>query len=254
MPTTEERLPPACTFARSVLAEHDLDPEAVPEEAVEAAQQHMATCALCSQSTAPTTSTGTPRKKKKVRRAASGAPTAPAAPEHTPSSSPAEDPEPILRPESVSRQLVPVPMDEAKSEFTIVMTDMENGHLEDGTIDCLQCRQLLPEYAEALDNGQDVATLYPDIRDHLLTCESGCLVLLDVFRQDAKATRKYRRRPIRTPFGVIGWELTGFFRGGQITTSPMALAYGTLILLLLVATLGGYLGFMGNERLFHPSH
>ena len=43
----EERLPPACAFAISVLAEYEQDPEAVPEEAVEAAQQHMATCARC---------------------------------------------------------------------------------------------------------------------------------------------------------------------------------------------------------------
>ncbi len=44
---TEERLPSACAFAISVLAEHDQDPYIVPEEALEAAQQHMVTCARC---------------------------------------------------------------------------------------------------------------------------------------------------------------------------------------------------------------
>src|SRR5437762_339585 len=69
----EERLPPACAFAISVLAEHEQDPEAVPEEALEAAQQHMATCARCKDAsntqTIPT-ATPAPRKKKKVRRPA----------------------------------------------------------------------------------------------------------------------------------------------------------------------------------------
>ena len=33
----DEQLPPACAFAVSVLQERDLDPDSVPEEAVEAA-------------------------------------------------------------------------------------------------------------------------------------------------------------------------------------------------------------------------
>src|SRR2546423_3383114 len=69
----EERLPPACAFAISVLAEYEQDPEAVPEEAVEAAQQHMVTCARCKDAsntqTIPT-ATPTPRKRKKARRPA----------------------------------------------------------------------------------------------------------------------------------------------------------------------------------------
>src|SRR6266567_7204845 len=78
----EERLPPACAFAFSVLAERDLDPEAVPEEAVEAALQHIATCPRCKESppslvglanvpvTPAITKSIVSRKKKKVRRVA----------------------------------------------------------------------------------------------------------------------------------------------------------------------------------------
>ncbi|GAC1398220.1 MAG: hypothetical protein NVS4B12_00530 [Ktedonobacteraceae bacterium] len=43
---TEERLPPECAFAVSMLAERATDPDAVPEEAVETAQQYIATCSL----------------------------------------------------------------------------------------------------------------------------------------------------------------------------------------------------------------
>src|SRR5207247_9775941 len=43
----KEKLPPACAFAVSVLTDYDLEPDSVPEEAVEAAQQHMATCIRC---------------------------------------------------------------------------------------------------------------------------------------------------------------------------------------------------------------
>jgi len=102
-----------------------------------------------------------------------------------------------------------------------------------GPMNCVQCRQALTEYAEAMDNGENVTLLYPEVQEHLLACESGCLVLLDLFRQEAKASRKYRRRLVRDPFSAIGWELSGFFRGGQVPMSPMALAYGTLILLLV---------------------
>jgi hypothetical protein len=120
-------------------------------------------------------------------------------------------------------------------------------------IDCAQCRELLPEYVEALDSGKNVAELYPEVHDHLLVCDSGCLVLLDLFRQEARATRKFRRRPVRDPFSAIGWELSGFFRTGQIPMVPMALSYGTLILLLLIASLGAYLGIRWDDaRYYHP--
>src|SRR5579864_8634099 len=62
----DEQLPPACAFAVSVLEERDLDPDSVPEEAVEAAQHHMATCPRCLNAAA----ISTPRKKKKMRRVA----------------------------------------------------------------------------------------------------------------------------------------------------------------------------------------
>jgi hypothetical protein len=125
--------------------------------------------------------------------------------------------------------------------------------LLDGLIDCAQCRQVLPEYAEAMDSGQDVAGLYPEVHDHLLLCDTGCLVLLDFFRQDAKASRKYRRRPVRDPFSAIGWEVSGFFRTGQVPMVPMALAYGTLILLLLIASLSAFLAIRWDDgRYYHP--
>src|SRR5215469_10609915 len=60
----EEHLPPACAFAISVLQEREIDPDGVPEEAVEAAQQHLATCIRCLSSPPMIAA---PRKKKKRR-------------------------------------------------------------------------------------------------------------------------------------------------------------------------------------------
>src|SRR5437660_12869765 len=62
----DAHLPPACAFAISVLVERDMDPEAVPEEAVEAAQLHLTTCGRC---LASPPAISPPRKKKKPRRA-----------------------------------------------------------------------------------------------------------------------------------------------------------------------------------------
>ena len=61
----DQHLPPACAFAISVLVERDMDPDAVPEEAVEAAQHHLVTCVRCL-SSPPVISP--PRKKKRPRR------------------------------------------------------------------------------------------------------------------------------------------------------------------------------------------
>src|SRR5579863_9582815 len=61
----DQHLPPACAFAISVLVERDMDPDAVPEEAVEAAQHHLVTCVRCLASP-PVISP--PRKKKRPRR------------------------------------------------------------------------------------------------------------------------------------------------------------------------------------------
>src|ERR1051326_4299736 len=61
----DQHLPPACAFAISVLVERDMDPDAVPEEAVEAAQHHLVTCVRCLASP-PVLSP--PRKKKRPRR------------------------------------------------------------------------------------------------------------------------------------------------------------------------------------------
>jgi len=245
---TEERLPPACAFAVSVLAEHDTDPDAVPEEAVEAAQQHMATCARCLGAQAASAAA---RKRKKVRRGGLGSEYSgplvlePPPVEETPVSS-----EPSSPPLSALPS-VPKPSQE-QVEGTPAASPL--ALLADGTIDCQQCRSKLKEYTEAIDNGQNVSDLYPEVQEHLLTCESGCLVLLDIFRQEAKSTRKYRRRLVRDPFSVIGWEATGFFRGGQIPVSPMALSYGTLILLLFIASLSAFIGINWDDaRYYHPT-
>lgn len=253
---TEERLPPACAFALAVLAEYNLDPEAVPEEAVEAAQQHMETCARCSAAQATKTTSSTPRKKKKVRRMVE-APGHDAASVQTASNEAAltmvAD---ISEKQETTASIPPSAATETGRQVATIPQQPEEATAlalqEEAPIDCQQCRQLLPEYAEALDGNKNIAYLYPEIQAHLLTCESGCLVLLDFFRQEAKATRKYRRRPVRDPFSAIFWELTGFFRSGRITMAPMALAYGTLILLLLVASLAAYAGFTINDARYHP--
>ncbi|GAC1422112.1 MAG: hypothetical protein NVSMB54_00970 [Ktedonobacteraceae bacterium] len=245
----EERLPPACAFAVSVLAERDTDPDAVPEEAVEAAQQHMATCTRCVNAQA---AKSTQRKKKKVRRGGLGT-------EYT---GPLVLEAPIEEiATSTLEKIVPETHQEAPIKQQVSQTRRDTDTpsaalalLDDGTLDCRQCRSKLKEYAEALDNGQNVADFYPEVQAHLLTCESGCLVLLNIFRQEVKSTRKYRRRLVRDPFSVIGWEATGFFRGGQIPVSPMALSYGTLLLLLLVASLGAFLGISwDNARYYQPT-
>src|SRR5690242_7709386 len=82
----EERLPPGCAFAISVLQERETDPEGVPEEAVEAAQQHLATCIRCLSSPPMIAA---PRKKKKVRR--------PVEPEYAPTVAQAQTGEAVAR-------------------------------------------------------------------------------------------------------------------------------------------------------------
>jgi hypothetical protein len=248
---TDELLPPACAFALSVLADRDLDPDSVPEEAVEAAEQHIATCVRCLSSPATTSSA---RKKKKARRIAesdfyqSSAPSTlveePAEPVIIQPPSP---PPPLQRAAPVASERPAQPVALAP----VISPALQA--LSSEAITCQQCRQVLKEYAEAMDNGQHVEDLYPAVFDHLQICESGCLVLLDLLRQEARANRKYRRRPVRDPFRAIGWEVTGFFRGGQITATPMAISYGTLILLLLVASLAAYLAVAwDNARYYHP--
>jgi hypothetical protein len=269
--STEERLPPTCAFAVSVLVERDIDPDAVPEEAVEAAQHHMSTCVRCVNAHAlETLSHTTPRKKKKARRLAESEYGS-----HAISHRHADEPIPIISeqdshilpiapqppaPQSAQRTALQIaaPVVALPAPPTTIppLVSSSSETAADEPLDCQQCRKLLSEYAEAMDGGQNVATLYPEVHEHLLNCESGCLVLLDLFRQEAKATRKYRRRPVRDPFRVIGWQLTGFFRTGQIPVSPMALAYGTLLLLLLVASLSTYLGIRWDDARYYtaPRH
>src|SRR5713226_5458717 len=264
----KEKLPPACAFAVSVLTEYNQDPDAVPEEAVEAAEQHVATCVRCLSNTS-IDATIMAAKKKKVRESAYASqsdvqtplyepapfttvqmvqtPPRSPAPLATASASVASDPSPLSPPHPTSH-----PASQPAPQPTAPVPPPAEAPIE-GPIDCQQCRQILPEYAEAMDSGQNVAFLYPDVQEHLLSCEAGCLVLLDLFRQEAKANRKNRRRPVRDPFSVIGWEISGFFRGGQIPISPRALSFGTLIFLLLVASLSTYLSIRWDDaRYYHP--
>src|SRR5713226_2498235 len=263
----KEKLPPACAFAVSVLTEYNQDPDAVPEEAVEAAEQHVATCVRCLSNTS-IDATIMAAKKKKVRESAYASqsdvqtplyepapfttvqmvqtPPRSPAPLATASASVASDPSPLSPPHPTSH-----PASQPAPQPTAPVPPPAEAPIE-GPIDCQQCRQILPEYAEAMDSGQNVAFLYPDVQEHLLSCEAGCLVLLDLFRQEAKANRKNRRRPVRDPFSVIGWEISGFFRGGQIPISPRALSFGTLLLLLLVATFSVYFSIRWDDaRYYH---
>lgn len=258
----EERLPPACAFAVSVLAERDHDPDAVPEEAVEAALQHIATCPRCREAN----QSALPRKKRKGRRVAETAQsdalhqllneTSPllVQQETVPSRTQAQD-----KAASVREQQLPLtPLPASASTPASVQTpppptNSASSVIENAQTECQLCRQLLPEYVEVMESGQNVGELYPEIQAHLLTCEAGCLLVLDLLRQEAKATRKYRRRPVRDPFSAIGWEASGFFRGGQVPMSAKALSYGTLLLLLLVASLSAYAGITWEYNSTHPT-
>src|SRR5947209_8402780 len=288
----DEYLPPACAFAVSVLLERDQDPDAVPEEAVEAAHLHMQTCSRCLDSPP---AIALPRKKKRARKTTRTAtspdestPTTPAwamagsnitggasPDEPTPTSTPAAELSQVstasteqagvsgardfesaaqAAQKSLSVQTAPGPVETPAISQAGAPASSSLPAVTNGPIDCLQCRPLLLEYAEAMDSGQSVALLYPAVHEHLLACETGCLVLLDLFQQEVKANRKFRRRPVRDPFRVISWELTGFFRGGQVPISPMALSYGTLILLLLIASLSVFLAVRWDDaRYYHPA-
>jgi len=260
----KEKLPPACAFAISVLTEYDLDPDAVPEEAVEAAQQHVTTCIRCLSN--PTIDTAPGKKKKVYREQAVVSSNLAQIEVETPRDFETSPRIPAAQQtaQTAQRSLVPlatasVPAASEPSPHPLpepsLASSTASAHSDtsDESLDCQQCRQLLPEYAEAMDSGQNVALLYPDVQEHLLNCEAGCLVLLDLFRQEAKANRKNRRRLVRNPFKVIGWEVSGFFRGGQVPISPRALSFGTLILLLLVASLSAYFAISWDDaRYYHP--
>ena len=267
----DQHLPPACAFAISVLVERDMDPDAVPEEAVEAAQHHLVTCVRCLASP-PVISP--PRKKKRPRRLLEAdlpeevhtpipleiaSPPLPSTERAIPptlapivtSNAPAtaETAVPVVR--SVAPAVPAVPPKAPVPAPAPVSTTLPA--VIEGPLNCVQCRQKLKEYAEAMDSGENVAMLYPDVQEHLVGCESGCLVLLEIFREEAKASRKYRRRKVRDPFSAIGWEMSGFFRGGQVPMSPMALSYGTLILLMLVSTLSVFFAVRWDDaRYYHP--
>jgi len=254
---TEERLPPACAFAVSVLAEYNQDPYMVPEEAVEAAQQHMVTCARCVASQAPQTPTAnsTLRKRKRLRPMSNNGEgsqsSAQTLLEERPSATPQEQVDggaEYSSQQATQRSLITSTPSEAvdvTQEISVTAQTVED------VLDCQPYRQYLSKYADALMDGQPAAMLYPEVHEHLQTCDMGCLVLLDLFQQEATTNRKNKRKPVRDPFSAIGWELSGFFRTGQVPMSPRALAYGTLMLMLIVALLGAYVGSNWNESHYH---
>jgi hypothetical protein len=258
----KEKLPPACAFAVSVLTDYDLEPDAVPEEAVEAAQQHMATCIRCLSNPIDTI----PGKKRKAPRLELSDSSTQADAQTSSDDLDTSPRMPVVQQKvqtsqrslvplaAVSTQVIPEPPPPtAPQSPPPTPSPAIRSTLPDESIDCQQCRQILPEYAEAMDGGQNVAYLYPEVQEHLLTCEAGCLVLLDIFRQEARATRKNRRRLVRNPFKIIGWEITGFFRGGQLPVSTRALSFGTLIFLVLVASLSTYTSIRWDDaRYYHP--
>lgn len=248
----EEHLPPACAFALSVLQERASTPDEVPEEAVEAAEQHLATCIRCLSSPpllAP------PRKKRRVRRPEENMPT-PAAPQRVET---IVSPPHQVEPPGVTitlEELAPLTLRQPENHDEPAQATGQRlpAVLEptEEPLDCTHCRRLLPDYAQALDRAENVAQLYPEMYTHLLVCDTGCPVLLDLLRQEARENRKYHRHPVRNPLGVIGWELSGFFRTGQVPIAPMALAYGTLILLLVVASFSALLAIRWDDaRLAH---
>jgi hypothetical protein len=259
---TEERLPPACAFAISVLAEHNQDPYMVPEEAVEAAQQHMVTCARCVASQRPQRPVGnsTLRKKKRLRPMADNGDGAQSAMqtllEERPSATATHEQigngsEYPLQ-QSTQRSLITSTPTE-----TVDVTPQEisvTAQQVDDVLDCQQCRPFLQDYANALTEGQPVAVLYPEIHEHIEHCDMGCQMLLELFTQEAKKNSKYKRNLVRDPFSAIGWELSGFFRAGQVPMSAKALAYGTLMLLLVVASLGALVGFNWDESHYHAAY
>ncbi|HTK10809.1 MAG TPA: hypothetical protein VL485_26795 [Ktedonobacteraceae bacterium] len=262
---TEERLPPACAFALSVLAEYEQDPEAVPEEAVEAAQQHRASCARCIAEATSTiaSSNHAPRKKKRVRRVAETTAAYDTVANPASMETLFEGTTPLAVEAGLELRDTPylanAPSGQVKTMTVPGASTTEQREFNESfpqehisNIDCQEYRKLLPEYVEALDSGQNVAQLYPEVQAHLAVCENGCLILLDLLRQEVKATRKYRRRAVKDPFSAIGWSLSGFFRGGQVPMHPMALAYGTLILLLIVGALSAYFGINVHESIYHP--
>src|SRR5579884_3191556 len=67
---TNKLLPPACAFAASVLEEYAKEPDAVPEEAVEAAREHIAACPQCGEGTAKSRAVRAPAKKRGRRSTA----------------------------------------------------------------------------------------------------------------------------------------------------------------------------------------
>jgi len=248
---TEERLPPACAFAVSVLAERNQDPDAVPEEAVEAAQQHIASCPRCIQAATSPEATPRPRRKRKTRRVAEATSSYQSTPAGLDTLLHETTPLIIEREKQPEQAAEGLQATSATPAESVAVPD-ELVPIVEGTITCQQCRQLLTEYAEAIDNGLNVAELYPEVQNHLVSCDAGCLVLLDLCKQEAKATRKYRRQPVRDPFRAMYWILTGFFRGGQLPMAPMALSYGALILIILFASLSTYLGINWHESIYHP--
>lgn len=226
----EVHVPPACAFALAVLQEQASDPAEVPEEAVEAAREHLATCLRCL-GEPPIGAPG--RRKRRARKpvgAAISAPEGAAVDQASPSTGKTAEPERL--------SILPT--------TSVALLQRER------SFDCEDCQSLLPDYAAALEHADNVAHLYPQVHAHLSICTSDCPVLLDLLLQESQADRA-ASRPVRNPLAVIGWELSGFFRSGQVAISPLALACGTLILLLLVASLSTLLAIRWDDARFASS-
>jgi len=234
-----EPLPPACAFALAVLQEQAHDPAEVPEEAVEAARQHLATCMRCL-SEPPVIAAG--QRKRRARR-----------PVKEPVSTQAASPEraAVTITPAGAEQATPSASGTAArilepERLSILPTTSVSLLQRERPFECEDCQPLLPDYAQALEHADNVAHLYPQVHAHLSICAGDCPVLLDLLLQEARAERT-ASRPVRNPLVVIGWELSGFFRRGQVAISPMALASGTLILLLLVASLSTLLAIRWDD-------
>ncbi len=180
---TEERLPPACAFAISVLEECKQDPEAVPEEAVEAAQQHITSCTRCRAAFTPPATDDTSRKKKKGRRKAGSG--------YSNQSGTLLDESTPPQTGQMTQQQTVISIASQSTAIASVTTE--------GVFDCSQCRPVLVEYAEALESSLNVAVLYPEIHAHLQICDAGCPVLLELCRQEVKAASKKQRKLVRNP-------------------------------------------------------
>jgi hypothetical protein len=216
----KEQVSPTCEFARSVLRDYAQDTDSVPEEALEAARQHAASCERCSQSTEELASVvSATRKQRKVRRHGNDK-TAP----------------------KLAAAKAPV------AEITIsATTDAPTG------LSCQQCQSQLPAFAEALEGGQDAEQLYPQVQAHFANCTTNCLLLLELLQQELRESQQAQPTHLRNPLSVMGWALVGFFRRCQFLVSAKLFSGSILALLVIFGVVGGSVGYLWSDALAHPT-